>query len=201
MVPPPTASVVHFPAAGCQVVYVLCTFQALTVDGSWEDGYLSVAYRHLWTPNLGCRIQGPGCFEIGWWTIPKSLHKKWLEITISIHVNNWFGFKSSRCFRCSMNKKHDKKIAQFMRCIAMHLRLGLWVCISAALANSLLYTSELASWDLGDGAVGCTNLWGCTELGQNGQFFPEMYQIINMLTEICMYTEYITYTHIYTYVH
>eukprot|EP00434_Breviolum_minutum_P041112 symbB.v1.2.036567.t1/scaffold5193.1/size29919/1 len=61
-----------YAALAAFVVYVLCTFQALTVDGSWEDGYLSVAYRHLWTP------------------------------------------------------------------------LGLWVCISAALANSLLYTSELA---------------------------------------------------------
>eukprot|EP00913_Durusdinium_trenchii_P019794 g18607.t1 len=54
------------------IVYLLCTWQALGAEGSWQDGYLAIAYRRFWQP------------------------------------------------------------------------LGIWVCISAALANTLLYTSELA---------------------------------------------------------
>eukprot|EP00435_Cladocopium_sp_Y103_P016095 s1521_g4.t1 len=61
-----------FAALSAFVVYVLCTFQALSDDGAWQDGYLSLAYGRLWAP------------------------------------------------------------------------LGIWVCVSAALSNSLLYTSELA---------------------------------------------------------
>ena len=132
-------------------VYLLCTWQALVVGrGTWQDGYLAIAYRELWEPCLGW---SPAVLVLGdisylWgvlmgflWTITHYL----LQSFLLFHPISHYCHRISHHFAPHILSQKSPNIRAFASWGSKKsCRLGIWICVSAALANTLLYTSELA---------------------------------------------------------